>query len=142
MLLIEQVLFAGLALNSNGSEGSPATDSCSPNTSGDSEVSPLSPSDSSKRKAEDDCIEEDVDCKRRRVGDLPEDSSDEEGEASVGGVEKKKTGLPCLLKVMLGVKMVNNNIIIEMTVQGGLMGRDGANQLLQYLKNNINKPLN
>ena len=84
------------------------------------------------------------DSKRRKMAESADsgDSSDEEEETNEENnvaVKKKKGGKPCLLKVIIHVKMVNNVITVELNLLSGVLGKDGANQLLQYLKNKINK---
>lgn len=55
----------------------------------------------------------------------------------ITAASNKQCGLPCLLKLSIFVKLVNNQIIVEMHHHGGLLSKDGANQLLQYFKNNM-----
>lgn len=53
--------------------------------------------------------------------------------------QPKLTGKPCLLKANLIVKLVNNQLLVEMVVLGGQLSRDGGNQLLTFFKNKLQK---
>lgn len=88
---------------------------------------------------------EDTDCS-------DDESSDGESLTNVAGgdgqfkrnnggvpVEHKQTGKPCLLKANLIVKLVNNQLLVEMAVLGGQLSRDGGNQLLTYFRNRLQK---
>ena len=49
----------------------------------------------------------------------------------------KPDGLPCLLKCKIQIKFSNNNIYLEILFTGGTMGKEGANQLMTYIKNKM-----
>ncbi|KAF2362978.1 Ribosomal RNA large subunit methyltransferase F-like [Trinorchestia longiramus] len=59
--------------------------------------------------------------------------------SGVASRQENRTGKPCLLKVNMFVKLVNNQLIVEMHTLGGLMGREGTNQVLTYLRNKIQR---
>lgn len=68
-----------------------------------------------------------------------DENPDSEIISSSAKVAEKLTGLPCLLKGNLFVKLVNNVVLVELHVHGGLLGRDAGNQLLTYFKNKLQK---
>uniref|UniRef100_A0A2P2HZU5 U6 snRNA m(6)A methyltransferase n=1 Tax=Hirondellea gigas TaxID=1518452 RepID=A0A2P2HZU5_9CRUS len=61
------------------------------------------------------------------------------GTSSETSTKVKQTGKPCLLKVNIFVKLINNQLIVEMHQLGGLLGRDGVNQILTYFRNKLQK---
>lgn len=74
-----------------------------------------------------------------------DDSEDDQQPSHNNGIErngadsKLATGKPCLLKVNIFIKLVNNQLIVEVHLLSGTMGREGANQILTFIRNKILK---
>merc|ERR1712179_308303 len=57
----------------------------------------------------------------------------------IGKAPQGSTGPECLMRCNFHIKQTNGQISLEATIIGGSLGKDGLNQLLQYIKNQIYK---
>ena len=144
---------------------SPTSDvgSCnSPSSSGVAGDISLSPVNESKRRRDSSDLTTEQNCetatdfKKQKFddGDSSEDydSEDDDGEQAEKGtsclqtsarnietVKRKQSGKPCLLKATIFIKLVNNQVVLELNVLGGLLSKDAGNQLVTLFRNKLQK---